>query len=457
MKTLFQQRPALVFAAGVVLGALVLGLLPSSWLFRPAPQHADAGGGDGRRYACPMFCTMADAPGECPVCGMDMEPVTDTGSQVILGRRDRYQAGIRTAVVERRAAVHRTRALGKIRYDQRREGQVTAWVSGRLDRLFVDFEGVEIRVGDKVAEIYAPELVTAQEELISARRMRDEAAAAEGTLAADLLRNAESVYRATRRRLLLLGMPEAVLDAIESEGEARDHLDVRANVGGTVVKKRVETGDYVKTGQVLFEVVDLSVVWAMLDVFEQDAGAVLVGQRVEVEVPSLPGETLHGLVAFVDPLLDERRRVVRVRVDLPNGDGRLKPGMFVDANVLVELGSDGRVVDPTSGDEPGTPLLAPRSAVLDGGHRRLVYVMKQPPGPVENGEERWPAIYQPREVETGYRVGDDVVILSGIYEGDEVVVRGQFLLDSQLQLTGKPSLMIPEGAGGTSAGSHAGH
>jgi len=293
--------------------------------------------------------------------------------------------------------------------------------------------------------------------LITARKTRDEAAAAEGNLSADMLRNAENVYQAARRRLLLLGMSEAVVDEIESEGKARDHLDILANVGGTVVKKLVDTGDYVKTGQVLFAVVDLSVVWAMLDVFEHDAGAVFLGQRVEVEVPSLPGEIYHGIVAFVDPVLDEQRRVVRVRVDLPNGDGRLKPGAFVDADVLVGLTSDGRVVDPGSGEKPGTPLLAPRSAVLDGGERKLVYVMKQPPGPMKDGEERWPAIYEPHEVKTGFRVGDDVVILSGLEEGDQVVVRGQFLLDSQLQLTGKPSLMIPEAAGGVVADPHAGH
>ena len=450
------RRPA-VFATGLILGALVLLLVPSSWLFRPPLATDRADDAHGRRYACPMFCTMADAPGECPVCGMDMEPVTDQGSQVILGRRDRYQAGVRTAVAERRPAVHRIRALGKIRYDQRREGQVTAWVSGRLDRLAVDFEGVEVRAGDKVAEIYAPELVAAQEELISARRTRDEAARADGKLAEDLLRNAENIYRAARRRLVLLGMPEGVLDEIEEEGVARDHLDIHANVGGTVVKTRVETGDYVKTGQVLFEVVDLSVVWAMLEVFEQDAGAVFLGQRVEVRIPSLPGEIHHGVVAFVDPVLDERTRVVRVRVNLPNADRRLKPAMFVDAEVLVALDDEGRVVDPASGGRAGCPLLVAVSAVLDGGGRKHVYVMKQPPGPVEDGEERWPAIYEPRRVETGLRVDESVVILSGLSDGDQVVTRGQFLIDSQLQLTGKPSLMLPEAAAGTSADPHAGH
>jgi len=451
------RRPHVALAAGLLVGALLLAVLPSGWLFRPVPLAEAGGEAGGQRYACPMFCTMRNAPGKCPVCGMEMEPVTDAGLKVALRARERYQVGVRTAVVARREAVHRVRALGKIRYDERREGQVTAFVSGRLDRLFVDFTGVEVTEGAKVAEIYAPELVTAQEELISARRTRDEARDSDKPRAEELRRNADAVYQAARRRLVLLGMPEAVVDAIGSGGAVRDHLDILSNVGGTVVNKRVNTGDYVKTGDVLFNVVDLSNVWAMLEVFEEDAGSVFLGQHVEVTVPSLPGELFEGVVSFVDPVLDEHRRVLEVRVELPNERGRLKPGAFVDAEILVQLTEDGEVLDPQGAARPGPVLLVPDSAVLEGGDRRLVYVMTQRPGPVKDGEERWPAVYEPREVRLGFRVGDDRVVLDGLAEGEEVVTRGQFLIDSQLQLTGRPSLMIPEAAGGMPAGPHAGH
>jgi len=448
-------RP-LVLLAGACLGALVIFLIPSSWLFRDAPDRNLASRTSDRRYACPMFCTMSDEPGQCPVCGMTMEPVEDHGSQVRLHARERAMAGVRTATVDRRTALHRVRALGKIRHDERLEGRVTAWVSGRLDNLFVDFTGVEVHEGQKVAEIYAPELVSAQEELISARAALEEARASNEPRAEERRRNAEAVHAAVRRRLILLGMPEAVVQQIEDSGVARDHLDILANVGGTVLEKRVETGNYVKTGDTLLRVVDLKRVWGMLEVFEEDAGSVFLGQEVEVEVPSLPGEVFRGKVAFVDPVLDEHRRVLRVRVDLPNDDGRLKPGAFVDAHVLVQLDAEGRVVDPASGRAPAPVLLVPHSAVLDGGDRQLVYVMKQPPGPMKDGEERWPAIYEPREVKVGFRVGDDRVVLSGLREGDDVVTRGQFLIDSQLQLTGKPSLMIPE-APAAAIDPHAGH
>jgi Cu(I)/Ag(I) efflux system membrane fusion protein len=451
------RRGPVALVVGLFVGALVLAVVPTGWLFRPAPAPEGAGAEAGVRYACPMFCTMASAPGTCPVCGMDMEPVTDEGKQVALGARERFMAGARTASVERRQAVHRIRALGKIRYDERREGQVTAWVSGRLDRLFVDFTGVEVAEGEKIAEIYAPELVTAQEELLSARRTRDEARRSENARAEELARNAEAVYQAARRRLLLLGMAAEIVDAIEESGAARDHLDIFANVGGTVIDKRVDTGDYVRTGDVLFDVVDLSTVWAMLEVFEEDAGAVFLGQRVEIQVPSLPGEVYAGAISFVDPVLDEQRRVVRVRVALDNRDRRLKPGSFVDAEILVDLTAGGGVVDPATGAQPGPVLLVPRSAVLEGGDRKLVYVMKQPHGPTENGVERWPAIYEPREVRLGLRVGDDQVVLAGLSEAEEVVTRGQFLIDSQLQLTGRPSLMIPEAAAAAPSDPHAGH
>lgn len=452
MRAIF-ARPLPALCLGLVLGALVLLVVPSTWLFRAASVQGQTMESDGRQWACPMFCTMKDAPGECPVCGMDMEPVTDQGEQVVLGSRERFMVGIRTELVKRAPGLHRLRALGHIRHDERLMGHVTAWVSGRLDRLFVDFTGTRVEPGQKVAEIYAPELVSAQEELLSARRARD--AAKEGE-SSELTRNASVLYKSARRRLELLGLPESLVNAIESDGKARDRIDIRANVGGTVLVKRVSTGDYVKTGASLFTVVDLSRVWAMLEVFEADAGSVFVGQQVKVEVPSLPGETFEGTVSFVDPFLDEKRRIVQVRVDLTNKDGRLKPGTFVDAHILVALTSDGRVHDPSGVGAPGDVLLVPRSAVLDGGDRKLIYLMTQEPGPLKDGHERWPAIYAPREIRTGFRIGADVVLLSGAEEGDAVVTRGQFLIDSQLQLTGKPSLMIPE-ASAAPVDPHAGH
>ena len=450
------QRPPLVLLAGGLLGGLLLLVVPSSWLFREPPITKSAMGETDTRYACPMFCTMAEEEGPCPVCGMDMEPVTDQGDQVVLGRRQRYMVGVRTALVHRATGVHRLRALGHIRHDERLMGHVTAWVSGRLDRLFVDFTGTTVKDGDRVAEIYAPELVSAQEELLTAHRAQEAAEKADGPLSEQRRRDAEALYDAARRRLLLLGLPESLVRDIQAEGKARDRIVIRANVGGSVLIKHVNTGDYVKTGQKLFTVVDLTSVWAMLDVFEEDAGAVFVGQQVEIAVPSLPGERFAGELAFVDPVLDEKRRVLGVRVDLDNPAGRLKPGTFVDASILVQLTSAGRVFDPAGDGSPGQVLLLPRSAVLDGGDRKIVYVMTQEPGPLKDGEERWPAIYQPREVQTGFRVGDEVVVLVGLEEGDEVVTRGQFLIDSKLQLTGKPSFMIPE-ASAAPIDPHAGH
>ncbi len=446
------NRSWIGLVVGLCVGALAVAATPHSWLFRDAPNQVDASLGDGRKYACPMFCTMKDAPGTCPVCGMDMEPVVDEGRQVRLGHRERFMAGVRTAVVVRTEGVHRLRALGHIRRDERLESQVTAGVGGRLERLFVDFTGDTVVKGQRVASIYAPELVAAQEELLSAKHALDEIDKASDSL----LEGAASIYKASKRRLELLGVPESFIAAVERDGKARDHVDLVAHVAGTVFGKSVSVGDYVKTGSNLFSVVDLSTVWAMLDVFEEDAGAVFVGQRVEVAVPSLPGEVFRGTISFVDPLLDTKRRVVRVRVDLPNPTGRLKPGAYVDASVLVSLSRGGQVLDPKAKQPPGHVLTVPRSAVLDGGDRKIVYVMTQEAGPLENGENRWPAIYEPREIKTGFRIRDSLVVLDGLEEDEEVVTRGQFLIDSQLQLTGKPSFMLPEAAAAP-ADPHAGH
>ncbi len=449
-------RPLPMLALGLASGALLLALLPSSWLFRPPPAAAHAHASDGRRWACPMFCTMSDKPGLCPVCGMTMEPVVDQGEKIPLKKRERAMIGIRTSLVRRARGVHRLRALGRIGYDEGLMGHVTAWVGGRLDKLYVEFTGTHVAKGEKIAEIYAPELVSAQEELLSARRAWDEAARSASGAAGELRAHAAAIHAAARRRLRLLGLPETLVAAIESDGRARDTLAIQANVGGTVLRKRVNTGDYVKTGASLFDVVDLSKVWVQLEVFEEDAGSVFIGQQVEVEVPGLPGEIFRGPVSFVDPVLDEKRRILRVRVELPNPDGRLKPGAFVDAHILVALMADGRVFDPTGGGAPGSVLLLPRSAVLDSGDRKLVYVMTQEADEEDPGNERWPAVYEPREIRTGLRVGEDLVVLGGLEEGDAVVTRGQFLLDSQLQLTGKPSLMNPE-ASAAPMDPHAGH
>lgn len=451
-KLLRHPLPALL--AGLVLGALLLTITPSSWLFREAPTEAAAMDSDGRKWACPMFCTMADAPGTCPVCGMDMEPVQDHGLKVPLLARQRFMAGIRTETVKRQPGLHRLRALGHIRHDERLMGHLTAWVSGRLDQLFVSFTGTQVAPLERVAEIYAPELVSAQQELLTARAARDKARKADKD--GELARNTSVVYEAARRRLLLLGLPEALVAAIEAEGKARDRVEIQANVGGTVLAKHVNTGDYVKTGTKMFTVVDLSRVWAILEVFEENASSVFLGQEVEIEVPSLPGEVFKGTVSFVDPVLDAKRRVVRVRIDLPNEEGRLKPGTFVDGHILVALTSDGRVHDPASPSSAGNVLVLPRTSVLDGGDRKLVYVMSQESEMTADGTERWPAIYEPREIRVGFRMGDGVVVLSGVEEGDAVVTRGQFLIDSQLQLTGKPSLMIPEAAAAP-VDPHAGH
>jgi Cu(I)/Ag(I) efflux system membrane fusion protein len=300
-----------------------------------------------------------------------------------------------------------------------------------------------------------------------------------------LRQSLNAAVQAGKRKLILLGMPTAVAEEVTTDRKVRDHLTIYSTVAGTVVEKHVDTGNYVKTGQPMFTVVDLDEVWVMLEVFEEDAGAVRLGQKVDVTVPSLPGEVFHGTVSFIDPYLEERLRVAKVRVNLENPERKLRPGAFVNAEIRVELTAEGAVHDPIApgmwyspmhpeivsgeagqcpicgmdliqkpGDpedatKPGPVLTVPRSAILDGGIRRLVYVQVQPPGPDSDGEEQWPAIYEPREVETGFRIHDDMVVLSGLAAGDSVVTRGQFLIDSQLQLTGRPSLMAPQGAAST--------
>ena len=350
------------------------------------------------------------APGTCPVCGMDMEPVTDGGTQVALGARDRFMAGVRTASVERRQAVHRIRALGKIRYDERREGQVTAWVSGRLDRLFVDFTGVEVgRRREDRRDLRA--------------RARDRPGGAP----------LRAAYRATRpavgeregrgacaqRRGRLPGGSQALAPPRHGCGDrGRDrgergrsrsprHPRQRRRNGGRRSASTPATTS--RPASVLFDVVDLSTVWAMLDVFEEDAGAVFLGQRVEIEVPSLPGEVYarRDLVRRPRPRRAAPRRA-GARRPLDNRDRRLKPGSFVDAEILVDLTAGGGVVDPATGAQPGPVLLVPRSAVLEGGDAEAR--LRHEAAARAHGERRRALagdLRAPARCGLGLRVGDD--------------------------------------------------
>ncbi len=415
-------------------------------------------------------------PGLCPICGMDLIPLELGGDEeqglreLSISRAARELMDLRTAPVERRFVTATIRMVGKVTYDETRLGYITAWVPGRLDRLYVDYTGVEVKQGDHMVSIYSPDLYSAQAELIQAfkstRERRSPAAAAS---AARLLESA-------REKLRLWGLTDAQIRVIEQQEQPSDHLTIYAPMSGIVIHKNAQEGMYVETGSRIYTIADLAQVWVKLDAYESDLTWLRYGQTVEFTTEAYPGEVFTGQVAFIDPVLDPKTRTVKVRVNVPNPYGKLKPDMFVRGEVHAQVATAGRVMEPSlvgkwicrmhpgvikespgdcdicgmplvrtetlgyvssaaASNESAEPLVVPASAVLMTGTRAVVYV--------ERSDADQPT-YEGREVVLGPRAGGFYLVQTGLEEGERVVTNGNFKLDSALQIAARPSMMNPE-------------
>ena len=410
--------------------------------------------------------------GSCPICGMDLIPLEqDSGNDdsprtMSMSESSRALADIQTTPVIREFPEMHVRLVGKLAYDETRVKSITARFPARIDELYVNFTGVKVKTGEHLAKVYSPELLTAQRELLTAYK-RDPKS---------------SITRATRGKLRLWGLLPYQIDSIIKKGKPRDHFVLRAPIGGVVVSKKVKEGDYVKVGNPFFRIVDFTELWLSLDAYESDITWLRYGQEVTFSVEAFPGEEFHGLIAFIEPEIDSKTRTVSIRVNVPNINGRLKPGMFARGNVAVKMAEDGQVYAPEFAgkwispmhpevikDGPGKcdvcgmdlvpaeelgyvenvdvakPLVIPDSAVLRTGKRAVVYV-------AQKDAER--PTYEGREVVLGARAGNSFIVKSGLGEGDRVVSNGAFKIDSALQIQAKPSMMNPQGGGAVPGHDH---
>jgi Cu(I)/Ag(I) efflux system membrane fusion protein len=351
-----------------------------------------------------------------------------------------------------------------IAVDESRQATIAAYIDGRLERLFADYTGVDIAVGTHLAVVYSPQLYAAQVNYLEARRV----AAASSALPA--VRQAQEAMAAnTRHYLQELGMTEGQIGQLDREGKAESRLTIYAKQGGTVIEKLAIEGNYIKAGDPIYRIAELSTVWLMLKLFPEDATRIRFGQRVEAIVQSLPGQAFPGRVAFIDRTVDSKTRTVGVRVELPNDQRLLRPGDYAEARINLPIGPQGQVYDadlagkwispmhpqiirdeagqcpicgmdlvPTSqygfADAPlpqPESITVPRSAVLLAGGNSVVYV------------ETKPGRFEIRPVTVGPILQDKIIILEGLKAGENVATAGNFLIDSQMQLAGKPSLIDP--------------
>ena len=406
-----------LFAIALALFALA-GACKKSETPAEHADHAKAAEKAADVYYCPMHPTVtSDKPGSCPICGMALvkrtaNPASDLAKMaggeltaISLSPEQRVTANVKTVRVALDTHTGELVTTGRVTFDERRLAQVTAYTAGRIERLFVNFTGDAVRRGQAVGTIYSPDLFSTQQEYLLALENRERMRRA----GFDNARSAsENLVESTKRRLLLFGMTEAQVAQVERTKKPILATNVISPVNGIVTKKLAVEQQYVVQGQALLEVADLSRVWVEADVYEQQLPSVSVGDKVEITAAAVPGRTFNGSIAFIVPVLEGATRTARVRVELANPGLLLKPDMYVNARVI---------------GAPAPPhIRVPASAVVDRGQKQFVWVETQP------------GTYEPRQVTTGGRHGEAIVIASGLSEGDVVVVEGGFLLDSEAQL-----------------------
>ena len=362
-------------------------------------------------WTCSMHPQIhLDHAGKCPICGMELILLQNAGAKVdsnavVFSKEAMELANVSTSVVSRQKPVKEVRLYGKVQADERLLQNQVAHIGGRIEKLYVNFTGEPVRKGQLLAVIYSPDLITAQQELIEAAKSK---------------LTQPDIYQAAMQKLMQWMLTENQIAQIEKSGKVKTDFEVYSNTSGIVTAKRVATGDHVSEGSVLFDIANLSNVWVLFDAYESDLPFLKVGNTISFTLQAMPGTNFSASIQFIDPVIDPVNRVAKVRVEVGNAGGKLKPEMFATGVVKANL------------NEFKNKLVIPRSAVLWTGKRSIVYV-KQPNASEIN--------FKMREIELGPMLGNSYVVERGLTEGEEIVTDGTFSVDAAAQLAGKPSMM----------------
>ncbi|MDM1402329.1 efflux RND transporter periplasmic adaptor subunit [Myroides odoratimimus] len=412
---------------------LLVGLLLGWMVFGGAGSHQHNGEPatteEGNTvWTCSMHPQIKmDKPGKCPLCAMDLIPLksSDGGDDAIdddaiqMSKEAVALANIQTTVVGHQDAVKDIQLYGTIQVDERLQQSQTSHVNGRIEKLYVNFTGEAVKQGQLIATIYSPDLLTAQQELLEAAKLKD--------LQPLLL-------DAAKEKLRIWKMSEAQISKVLSTGNVSPYVSVHANTSGIVVAKNVNQGDYISQGTVLYNISNLSKLWAVFDAYENDLPFIKEGDVLEYTLQSLPGEVFKGKIAFINPIIDATSRTAKVRVETDNRNNNLKPEMYASAKISAPL------------KQYNKEMVIPKSSVLWTGKRSVIYV-KQP-------KTATPA-FKLREIVLGPSLGENYVVMSGLENGEEIVTNGVFTVDASAQLEGKRSMMNNDNA--PAATGHANH
>jgi Cu(I)/Ag(I) efflux system membrane fusion protein len=448
-------------------GSLLGGLLVLSVVGMSSRTHSSEPAAGGAKYTCSMHPQIViDHADTCPLCGMDLTPVRSGGGdgweeedpsvRLVLSEAAQKMADVGAVSVGRRELFQEIRAAAKVEVDETRVANVSAGLSGRVERIHADVPGVIVRQDQPLVSLFNFDLYTTQEQFLVAAQLersrqqqaRQETsnqqsaqpAPAPQTPAQEPARTERpqqqrirdlrlSTMASPRRRLKAWGMTDKQLDELANSDQPQECLVVRSPIGGTILEKKVRLGQFVKEGDLLYTIADLSRVWVVFEVYESELSWLRPANSVQLKLESEPNGPTTGKIDLIEPILNDPTRTVRVRVIVDNTNGRFKPGMYAEATLRVPVLPSSHAGAATA---QSAVLAVPAEAVLTTGRRQLVYLE------VAAGK------YELVEPKLGPRAGDYFPVISGLKEQDRVVTRGNFLLDSQFQVTGKASLLYPE-------------
>ncbi len=295
-------------------------------------------------WTCGMHPTVKmDKPGKCPICAMDLVPVYEKGvgveeegalATIELSERARKLAQVKTDIIGFRSLTKDIYTVGIIEYDERLKAFVSAWIPGRIDKLFADFTGTEVVKGESMVWIYSPELVSTQEEYLLALETLEKV---KESPFPEVISGAQSLIDASKRRLLWWGVTEKQIEELTKDKKIKQHTVIYAPISGIVIERKALAGQYVMQGEMIYTVADLSNVWMKANIYEYEMAWVKIGQEVEVTTPAYPGEAFIGKIVFIEPFLDEKTRSVKIRCDIPNQQLKLKPSMYVNARIRIPV------------------------------------------------------------------------------------------------------------------------
>ena len=402
--------------------AIVVGLLLGYLLFGgSSAQHSDDDGhnhsakaNENVIWTCSMHPEIKmEEAGDCPKCGMDLIPLESnlSGNPLVLEMsEDAIKiSNIQTTIIGNSNQTDTENSIslsGKIKANESTSASVVTHIPGRIEKLYVSFTGERVRKGQKIATIYAPNLISAQKELLEAQKIKDINPA---------------LFEASKNKLKFWKITDKQIDQILTEEKIKEFFSIYADHSGVVIKKRVSVGDHLMEGGVLFDIQNLNKLWVVFDVYEKDLSKLKKGNTITFTTPSVPDKIYTSKVSFIDPFINPKTRAGTVRLEISNSKQELMPEMFVTGQLSV-----------SKSENASTTLSVPKSAVLWTGERSVVYVKLQ--------DTKLPS-FEFREVTLGTSTDDSFTVVSGLKSGDEVVTNGAFIIDASAQLNNQMSMM----------------